>query len=132
MSASVAFACAAEARADDSRFFPDRPVAAHLEQATGVLTDFGIGNRSGSLTLKTSAGNRTFYVSEHIMLDGKPVECDHPPAPGFRPSAISCSSWPKNVVIGRTQVRVKFWTQTRPDVHARVAVAARIESQPQR
>ncbi|MBD5654163.1 MAG: hypothetical protein IAI50_03155 [Candidatus Eremiobacteraeota bacterium] len=128
-SLAIVYATAA-ARADDDRFFPDRSGAAQRERATGVLTDFGIGNKSGSLTLKTAAGSRTFYVSEHIMLDGKPIACDHPPAPGFRPSAISCSSWPKNVVIGRTQVRVTYWTQTRPDLHERVQVAERIDSQP--
>jgi hypothetical protein len=102
-------AVATPARAD----FPTPPPNVRLHTARGVLTDWGAGNRSGGLTIRTASGKRVFALSTGITINGKPVVCAFPPRGGKPRDPVMCDSWPSNVVIGKTPVRVSYWTNAR-------------------
>ncbi len=110
-----------------SDFFPDFPTTAKLETATGVITAYGVGNSSGSLTVEDAAGTHDFYIAQKITLEGKPIVCQSPPSPGFTPSKDECPYWPKDVVLGQTKVRIRYWTQVRPDSGETAQVALAID-----
>ena len=126
----IATGCAARADArasSDAHFFPTRPVGVKLETVRGVLTDFGIGNASGGLTIQRSGRNIDLYTAAAVRLDGKTIVCDHPPKLGKKRS-IFCASWPAGVVLGRTTVSALYWLQRSPMSTAPVMVTDEIRT----
>ncbi len=96
-------------------FYPSVPAHAAIKSATGTLIDFGEGNGSGSLTLREASGSHDYYLARSVTLDGKAVTCASPPQAGVRFDKTQCPYWPRSVVLGKTRVVVKYWTQLRPD-----------------
>ena len=120
----------APARAQSMQhFFPTRPPGAKLHTLTGTLTDFGVGNAMGGLTVRRGNTSTELYVGAMPRLDGRPIECDFPPRRDAKPSGF-CPYWPSNVVIGKTIVTVRYWKQRRPDTSELVDVTTDIRSQP--
>lgn len=83
--------------------------------ADGVLVNYGVGQYSGDVTIRQSNNKeRSFYLAAHpFVIDGKAVDCVIPPRPHYSPPLDLCRSWPSNVKIGSTRVRVLYW----PDSH---------------
>lgn len=93
-----------------------------------MLADLGIGIRSGSLTLHTTTGDQVFSIGEAMLLDGKPIECDHPPEVGRPSSSLTCPSWRRDVFVGETRVRESYRATRRPDSCNGVEVADRMQT----
>ena len=89
--------------------FPPRPAGAPLHETRGVLQDWGIGNRSGGISIRTQTGVRWFAVSDRIYVDGKRVICALPPRRGQKPDKAECESWPAGLVLGTSRVVVSYW-----------------------
>jgi hypothetical protein len=82
--------------------------------ATGILTDYYVGMKSGQLTIKLSSGrSMSFYPANTMTINGGLVHCQAPPANGQNPPPGICPDWPANIVIGTTRVTVTYW-KTRP------------------
>ncbi len=111
----------------NGRFFPVHPSNARIVVASGVMTSFGIGNASGLLTIRDSKGSHDYYIGEKTLLKGKPIDCSSPPTADYVPKKDECPSWPSDIVLGTTVVRISYWTQTRPDINKIVRVAQRID-----
>jgi hypothetical protein len=84
-----------------STYFPTRPANARLYYVTGVLTHYGLGNDSGTITTRDSAGAQTdVKMARTMMIDGAEVLCT---VPG------SCAQWPRNIRMGSTIVTLTCW-----------------------
>jgi hypothetical protein len=91
-------------------YFPSPPPDVTYFTATGILTDYYVGMKSGQLTIKLSNGHSvSFYRANTMTINGAPVHCQAPPANGQTPPPGICSDWPANIVIGTTRVTVTYW-----------------------
>ncbi len=117
----------AATNAQDAHFFPTRPPGAVLHTLTGTLVAFGVGNAMGGLTIRHGRATTDLYVGAMPRLDGRPIDCDHPPESGEKPSEF-CPYWPPRVIIGKTVVTVRYWKQRRPDTNELVDVTTDIRS----
>jgi hypothetical protein len=113
----------------EQHFFPYRPARARLHTITGVLFDFGLGNASGSVVIKTATSKTELYAGAGLRLDGRRVACDHPPVAG-RKRSIFCTSWPKGVVLGKTVVTATYWRQRLPGYATSVDVTDELRTKP--
>lgn len=97
-------------------FFPQREADAEMHYRTGVLTDFGAGNKSGSAAIRDVAGRTyEYFTGWPIIVDGRRVLCAFPPRQGVRFDPRGCEGgWPANIVIGATRVRVYYWHAVTP------------------
>jgi hypothetical protein len=96
-------------------YFPSPPPGVTLNTATGILTDYYVGMKSGQLTIKTSSGSGiTYYVGNAMVINGAPVHCIAPPINGSTPPPGLCPDWPSNIVIGTTKVTVFYWYSQQP------------------
>jgi hypothetical protein len=97
-------------------FFPSRPRNAEIHYRSGVLTQFGAGNKSGYAAIRDASGQKFGYFTGWPMyIDGKQTHCAVPPMRGQRIDPILCEGgWPANVVIGSTLVRVYYWHAVTP------------------
>lgn len=95
-----------------SSFFPKRPPNAILHTATGVLVDYGLGNKSGGFRIRQDGTqkNLEFSVGDSMRMNRHEVHCAVPPSPGFQPSKAACAYWPPEIVIGKTRVQVTYWS----------------------
>lgn len=88
-------------------FFPTRPGGASLSTATGILTDYGIGNKLGGFNLKLADGStQEIFVGYPVRINGVVVTCASPP------HGAGCSDWPSTVVLNSTTVTVTYWMAT--------------------
>src|SRR5471032_3243123 len=92
-------------------FFPVRPINADVRYRTGVLVQFGAGNKSGSVAIKDESGRIFEYsIGRPIVVDGKRVHCASPPVDVRAYNPILCESgWPASIAIGSIRVRVYYW-----------------------
>ena len=92
----------AAAPAQNSAFFPSRPAHARTHTATGVLMQYGIGNKEGHIVLRDARGKTLdFYAGYPMHINGKLVQCAFPP---------QCRDWPATLVVGKTNVTVRYWS----------------------
>ncbi len=97
-------------QAQGQSYFPARPKDVILNKATGTLLDYGVGNQSGSFTIRRSDGQvLEFYVGQAMRIGDKIVHCTIPPIRDFVPDPRLCTDWPANVKLGSTEVRVVYW-----------------------
>ncbi len=80
----------------------------------GVLVNFGNGNRAGGLTIRVANGKSQDYATS-IGPDGtkwqhRLISCMWMPDP--KNSSSACAEWPKQIVPGKTIVRVTYWVGT--------------------
>jgi len=85
-------------------FFPLRPPCVALYQASGVLTQYGVGMKSGGVEIQIGDQRTYFYVSEVLRINGSRIRCAWPRV---------CSNWPSSLVVGKTKVTVTYWATTR-------------------
>jgi hypothetical protein len=92
-------------------FFPKRPKNAILHASTGVILDYGMGNKSGSFSIKEDVTGKTisFYLGDGIALNGRTPACPFPPTDTFTPGPGTCSYWPPDIRLGHTRVKVIWW-----------------------
>jgi len=96
--------------AQERGYFPARPTGVSLNKVVGTLLDYGIGNQSGSFTIRESDGRvLEFYVGQAMRIGDKIVRCTVPPIKDFVPDPQLCADWPTNVKLGSTEVRVVYW-----------------------
>ena len=76
-----------------------------LHAEIGVLRMFGNGNRAGGLEIRTAGGvSQTFSTTLKTTWNRKRIACWQPPT-----AQTPCAEWPKNIIVGRTSVRVTYW-----------------------
>lgn len=125
---AAAFAWALLAASAPAHFFSARPASATTHVAHGTLLEFAIGNALGTFTIRTASGSiRRFYVGYPLRVDGGVTQCLHPPRAGFTPSHDECPDWPRDLVLGRSRVVVRYWTARGPDGR-RVAIGSAIDA----
>ena len=92
-------------------FFPARPRNAEIHYRSGVLMQFGAGNKSGYAAISDVSGrNFRYFTGWPMYIDGKQTHCAVPPMRGQRIDPILCEGgWPSDVVLGSTHVRVYYW-----------------------
>jgi hypothetical protein len=96
--------------ADDASFFPEGPKNQAVRTTTGVLVDYGIGNKSGSFLVRDNSGTeKSFYTSWPMNIGGKPVTCSVPPLDDYKPDSSLCKDWPNSIKLGKTRVEVYYW-----------------------
>ena len=107
---STAIASANLARAQNDAFFPEQPSGADLNKTTGVLLDYGIGNKSGAFSIRSADGKITdFFIGSSMRINGKIVKCTIAPTRTFTPDPQLCNDWPSDVHLGSTDVVVTYW-----------------------
>jgi hypothetical protein len=105
------------ASATEVGFFPTPPPGAKLFTATGVLTNYGIGMKSGHVWIQPPTGKPVeFYVSTTMTINGKSIHCVAPPQGGHTFPSDLCSDWPSGLSIGKTSVTVTYWITSRNGV----------------
>jgi len=78
----------------------------------GMLVHYGQGTSSGSIEIRLKSGKvvNFFTAAPPIRIDGRPVACGIPPMPpSYQRDPGVCESWPADVRIGVTRVRVPYW-----------------------
>jgi len=97
-------------------FFPTRPPHIEIHFRTGVLIEYGVGNKSGSATIRDAAGRTyRYFLGSPLNINGRQIHCASPIVPGVRFDRFLCESgWPVDVVIGVTRVRVYYWHAVSP------------------
>jgi hypothetical protein len=93
-------------------FFPTRPTnRASLKVAEGILLDYGVGNKSGSFSIRDAKTGKEidFYVGNNIRGDGRAIHCQMIPTDGSAPDPRICESWPSAIRAGHTKVKVTYW-----------------------
>jgi len=98
------------AAAQHVSFFPTRPPGAAVRVFAGTIEHFGIGTGRGDLTVATTNRRESFAMSYPYRIDGKEITCHQAPRPDYRPPPSLCVDWPQSIVLGRTKVRVSYWT----------------------
>jgi len=67
-------------------FFPERPPKdVKLNSVKGILVDYGIGNKSGSFSIRIENANSRFFIGWPMRINEKLVTCSLPPFEGFTP-----------------------------------------------
>jgi len=99
------FACTSQASAG---YFPPRPAGGKLTTFTGVLTQYGLGNGTGSFDLTIGATDMTFMVGLPMKMNGKEVACEDPDPEeaGF----VQCTDWPSAIVVDKSVVTATCWS----------------------
>jgi hypothetical protein len=73
-----------------------------LQTATGTFVDYGNGNRSGGIVIRSATGKPTIYAtSSALTAGGRAVRACY--------TVSGCPSWPATIRAG-SRVRVTFWT----------------------
>jgi hypothetical protein len=97
-------------------FFPTRPPNVTLSSVHGTLVGWGYGNKSASLGLKADSGRYIlFKLADSVTIDGIVISCNSGPSTTYTPQPGSCPIWPRYVVVGKSKVTVRYWTQVDPD-----------------
>jgi hypothetical protein len=95
----------APCEATASTYFPSRPANAQLQYVTGVLTHYGLGNDSGTITIRDSVGVETdVKMARTMMVNGTVIVCTIP---------ASCAQWPSSITLGTTVVTLTCWLDSR-------------------
>jgi hypothetical protein len=106
----VMLACAIAPSGARGDAFPVRPAHVRLLAVDGVLLSWAIGNGNGGIAIRSRDGRtRLFTVTDAIVVDGTPVRCAYAPKPGEARDPDACSFWPRNLLLGKTNVRVSYW-----------------------
>ncbi len=107
-------------------FYPQRPAKITIHIATGILTAYGRGNKSGGFSIQEKSAGKInwFYIGSPMKINGSIVWCGHPGTQTH--AAVACTDWPANVRLGTTQVKVSFWKTTRNG--ERIDVSDQIDS----
>ena len=98
--------------AQEDEFFPTQPKEAKFSEATGILLDYGVGNKSGSFVIKAEQGPLRFSIGWPMYINDRQVTCTIPPVDGFKADPRFCSDWPADIRLGSTDVRVRYWEAT--------------------
>jgi hypothetical protein len=108
---ALALSAASAALADSGpAFFPTPPPALKYNTFRGVLTDYAIGMKAGSIVVRPAHGLAVrFLIGASMSIDGRNVTCLAPPENGQSPPPDLCSDWPAAVKIGTTVVTVYYW-----------------------
>lgn len=78
----------------------------------GTILEYGQGMSSGSLGIRLADRRRVIFnlASLPFRVNGARIDCKLPPiAPTYRRDPAFCSSWPANLRLGSTRVRVFYW-----------------------
>jgi hypothetical protein len=99
------------ARADSGpAFFPTPPPGVRLRVFKGVLVDYAIGMKAGTIVVRRTDGSKVLFLAGKTMsINGKTVVCLAPPANGQSPPPELCPDWPAAVKIGTSSVTVYYW-----------------------
>ncbi len=77
-----------------------------LHTEIGVFRGFENGNRAGGLEIRTANGSsHIFATTLKTTWNRKAIDCWRSPTAETTP----CAAWPKNIVDGKTSVRVTYW-----------------------
>jgi len=97
-------------------FFPTRPPNVTVSSVHGTLVGWGYGNKSASLGLKADTGKYIlFKLADSVTIDGIVISCSSGPSSTYTPQPGSCPIWPRYVVVGKSKVTVRYWSQVDPD-----------------
>jgi hypothetical protein len=107
-------------RSRAAALFPKRPAGAPVRSEFGALIRYGVGNDSGGFTILRNGVRQIFRSVPLVMLAGIVYRCV--PDPSRKRDDEECKRWPKQRVVGKTEVRVSSWSQIEPGVD-RFAVA---------
>ena len=92
-------------------FFPRRPPHPSLMAIDGFLTVYGVGMHAGVVGVVDAHGIRHLaYVGYPLRIDGAKVTCTTPAENGW--PAFNCDDWPRDLVVGKTWVRLVVWPAT--------------------
>jgi hypothetical protein len=109
LAVALILAGAAPAWTPPPAYWP-KPVGPPAGVAEGVLLNYGLGNKSGNITIRSGNKDQSFYHAAHpFYIDNRVVRCALPPRPGFVPSKDNCERWPAYVKLRSTRVRVPYW-----------------------
>jgi len=98
------------ATAQHVSFFPVRPRDAIVGTFTGTIERYAIGTGRGELAVANHGHVTTFAMSYPYKINGRIIRCHQAPRPAYRPPKFVCSDWPSSVILGRSEVRVNYWT----------------------
>jgi hypothetical protein len=128
----VAGSAVALAQADAPSFFPTPAPHANLLETSGIIENFGYGNKSGALDIRRADGStHSFYLPSGIIrIAGSSFSCSHAPDPRHHsnPGVDNCPSWPKSIALGKTHVYVLYFWSTRYGQRAEVASEIRLHA----
>ncbi len=88
---------------------PTTPPA--MRYATGVLVSWSATEARPLFTIRGASGAVTFAASRGLTIDGKAVICD-PHAPTRHYTIVGCNDFPGDIHLGRTRVRVAYYSGT--------------------
>jgi hypothetical protein len=97
-------------------YFPSRPPGVLLQYFTGVISDYGLGNGTGSFYLTIGATTMDFYIGWPMKINGTIVRCWSPDP--FVVESGHCTDWPSEIVEGTSVVTVTCWSDAdfKPDI----------------
>jgi len=96
-------------------FFPTRPPGIGTHSETGVLVAYAMGNDSGGFTITRGSRKIEFAVGYPLTLAGtRYPRCL--PVPSRTRDDHECKKWPRNLLVGKSRVRVTYWWQNEPGV----------------
>jgi hypothetical protein len=99
--------------------YPSKPSHVRIAFELGTLVEYTLGNHSGGLTIRRKDGTFDLFLiaypnkinGRHYLCQSLPYVGETGPYPGAaaEPKPASC---PKNVIVGKTDVRVSYWWGT--------------------
>jgi hypothetical protein len=96
-------------------FFPTRPAKVALHRTVGVLTDYGVGNDTGGLSIRKADGStEQFLLAFPTKVNDKVFDVYRCSRTSKDPDQRVGNCTPGNVHIGKTRVRVTYWWRKAP------------------
>jgi hypothetical protein len=98
--------------AEPAAFFPSRPTGTSIQVSEGTLMQYGVGMKSGLLTLQDAGGKaREIYIGSSMRINGNAINCLMPPTEKIPNRRPFCTDWPSALQLGRSSVRVSYWVE---------------------
>jgi hypothetical protein len=91
--------------------FPIRPAGVPVQYFSGVLMVYSTGNGAGVFTLRIGKQTMNFGVGGALLINHKDFHCMDPT---LKDIDHMCDDWPKEIVLGKTVVTARCWSETRP------------------
>jgi hypothetical protein len=89
-----------------------RPRKVKLHHIQGVLTSYGIGNKSTTFSVLLQNGKEIiFEMKSPNLIDGKHWNCLVPPSVGCAVDTSHCKEWPSYLFMGKSTVTVTYWIE---------------------
>lgn len=125
---AIIITCAVQVAAAHDFYYPavSGQPAGHMD---GKILEYGEGMSSGALVIRSDDGRTVHYYLSSLpfKVNGIQIACLLPPtAPTYSRDPTYCPKWPRNLVLGRTRVRVFFWKGQRNGRPTLVAGGLRI------